>query len=621
MPIEIACSCGKRFRVADEFAGRAGKCPGCGAAFSVPVPRTLEGMGERQSTATGEADDAGTFDLAEPVIEPARGGGSGGGLRRLDEASDDGPKGKGRTCTGCGAPIAERALICTACGRSTLTGRMVETQTGEDDDGEKRGFFLLRPVIEVAGTGYSPLVLLLLLGLVVGPIAYYMTGPGKAVHVYHAAPVHVIAAMDRGETREPYSLFTGTGDRSLGVKGSNTASNQQRNVTSGGDLLTYSVGGNEELLVLRENEDGEAILLDVGLRQSKVSASGATSGYDSVIKAGDFELVPAEGQHGGKAIPARLLRTSFLTSEAYLDLGGAKTSKVTAPLPPPEPTRYTEQAEGATVSAVAVFNGQTEGTVRVTGSRSYQGMPPGDGVFAEGELNTSHPRDTAFTVQHQYNFDELVVDWADGDEGRWAVSSYKQHSDMSPWYRYKFGLLFQPESGTPEGKYDLVYCGQPISTVHLEAPRSASANVASNSSNAAGSGKPPPVSPIKTQQGVPSNRQINPNNPLSYFDILLEARDRAEGLVSASNIRQIGLALLTYTQDTGDFPESFEDLKAHVPGFEQLLINPRTGENPGFIYEKPPPGAPPSLTPVVWEAWQGQKDPTGAVLYGDGSVR
>jgi hypothetical protein len=38
MPITVNCPCGKSFTVGDEFAGRTGKCKGCGAALVVPAP-------------------------------------------------------------------------------------------------------------------------------------------------------------------------------------------------------------------------------------------------------------------------------------------------------------------------------------------------------------------------------------------------------------------------------------------------------------------------------------------------------------------------------------------------------------------------------------------------------
>jgi hypothetical protein len=37
MPIELTCSCGKRLRVADAFAGQRGQCPACGDLLQIPA--------------------------------------------------------------------------------------------------------------------------------------------------------------------------------------------------------------------------------------------------------------------------------------------------------------------------------------------------------------------------------------------------------------------------------------------------------------------------------------------------------------------------------------------------------------------------------------------------------
>src|SRR4051812_3663233 len=38
MPIELTCpSCGKNLRLADEHAGKAGRCPACQATFQIPA--------------------------------------------------------------------------------------------------------------------------------------------------------------------------------------------------------------------------------------------------------------------------------------------------------------------------------------------------------------------------------------------------------------------------------------------------------------------------------------------------------------------------------------------------------------------------------------------------------
>ena len=59
MPIECACPCGRRLRVADEFAGKKARCPQCGAVVAVPPP----------------APDAGESEAPEdepPVVRPRR---------------------------------------------------------------------------------------------------------------------------------------------------------------------------------------------------------------------------------------------------------------------------------------------------------------------------------------------------------------------------------------------------------------------------------------------------------------------------------------------------------------------------------------------------------------------
>lgn len=38
MPIEVACACGRTFKVKDEHAGRRVKCPACGSVLDIPMP-------------------------------------------------------------------------------------------------------------------------------------------------------------------------------------------------------------------------------------------------------------------------------------------------------------------------------------------------------------------------------------------------------------------------------------------------------------------------------------------------------------------------------------------------------------------------------------------------------
>lgn len=50
MSIAVTCSCGKSFRVKDEYAGRRGKCPACGVAVTIPAADVESGASGRALT-------------------------------------------------------------------------------------------------------------------------------------------------------------------------------------------------------------------------------------------------------------------------------------------------------------------------------------------------------------------------------------------------------------------------------------------------------------------------------------------------------------------------------------------------------------------------------------------
>lgn len=59
MPIELTCpGCGKQLRLADEHAGKAGRCPACQATFQIPTP------GQEQSPSSPFGGTAPTQPLA-----------------------------------------------------------------------------------------------------------------------------------------------------------------------------------------------------------------------------------------------------------------------------------------------------------------------------------------------------------------------------------------------------------------------------------------------------------------------------------------------------------------------------------------------------------------------------
>lgn len=58
MPISVDCLCGNRFRVADQHAGKKGKCPACGKAVLVPLdaaPGASQVTGKKVAPAVPES--------------------------------------------------------------------------------------------------------------------------------------------------------------------------------------------------------------------------------------------------------------------------------------------------------------------------------------------------------------------------------------------------------------------------------------------------------------------------------------------------------------------------------------------------------------------------------------
>lgn len=106
------------------------------------------------------------------------------------------------------------------------------------------------------------------------------------------------------------------------------------------------------------------------------------------------------------------------------------------------------------------------------------------------------------------------------------------------------------------------------------------------------------------------------------------AHQRASASDAAEHLRALGAAFTRYVAaHNGMLPENIQQLRSFVDkdqSFDELLKNPRTGGNPGFIYVKPAPRISaikdPVHTPILFEAKNGVKDPAGAVGYATGQV-
>lgn len=107
MPIQIKCRCGKALAVKDQFAGKAVKCPGCGAGIQVPA-------------AGGPAPAAPIAPAAQPIGAAAVG-------NPMNDLFDEEGFGSNiaAVCPQCAAEMGADAILCTACGFNKTTGESI----------------------------------------------------------------------------------------------------------------------------------------------------------------------------------------------------------------------------------------------------------------------------------------------------------------------------------------------------------------------------------------------------------------------------------------------------------------------------------------------------------------
>ncbi len=568
MAITFSCQCGKQIKVAEKFAGRRGKCPACGDVISIP---------ELEPEPLGDQADADLiYEALSPQSDPQP-------VQHQPEA--------GSACNACGKPMSAQAIICTHCGFHKISHTYMKSAQGAEP-AEKESKVAL---FNIAGFGLRWWKL----AIVVLPLAiagyWYFTGPARGVLVIKSQAVNLIETIHTGETREAFSLFTQQGDMSLGIKGTQSKSNPNPFINN---EEHFSMGGSDDVLVISPDDDGKYIALQVALQQGTIRDNDRTSQYDSIIKGEDFKLIPADG---GAPVEGRLLYSTF-EDEIEIDIGGAETSNPEA-LFPSEPTTLDMTREFGSINGEAAWNDpKARGQITFSASYSTGDMPAAKGLYANGRIKVFN--DAGDDANLVYEGGTLTIKWDAGDEGWWSKDKFRRQSQMNPYYRYNFGLLFERPRGG--GDFDITYCDKVVASVYFEPlPQP----------------KLPPVSPIKSAN---SNAQPNPptNNPLAYFKVLSDARGKARGIVSASNLRQLGIGMHLYLeQNNGQWPDRIDQLQSIMPGYEEVMKNPRTKERIGFIYTKPEPGAAPATTPVIHESWQGKPDPNGAVLYADGHIQ
>lgn len=88
-----------------------------------------------------------------------------------------------------------------------------------------------------------------------------------------------------------------------------------------------------------------------------------------------------------------------------------------------------------------------------------------------------------------------------------------------------------------------------------------------------------------------------------YFHSLAEARKKGASVAAGVELQQIFTVMRVYAEDHNDaLPDTLEDLESYPGEFDQLLLNPKTGQKDRFVYTKPA------------ATWSQIKDPAGTAL-------
>lgn len=106
MPIPVTCRCGQKLAAKEEFAGKTVKCPKCQQPLPIPQP------------AKSASDASAAHKLLDEV-----------GLSHYNQ---------GATCSECGEPMADGAVLCVHCGYHTKLKRQIKPEGAPAGPPKKR---------------------------------------------------------------------------------------------------------------------------------------------------------------------------------------------------------------------------------------------------------------------------------------------------------------------------------------------------------------------------------------------------------------------------------------------------------------------------------------------------
>lgn len=582
MSITFPCAkCHKQIRAREELARKPVLCPHCKATNRVPPVEMVT-----SEFRTAAAHDESTYELAERPTSPWAYE-SASILHRPHEpepAEPEPPHKHGRK------------------------DRSKPTRTRDRDGGPVKADRRKPPLLMLFGVRVTVLRLVVLAAIVAAPFVWYALTVGQATKVAVARPVSIQPLLTDLTLREPYNLLTAGGDHAVGVKVPGALDGSTENDPA----PVYSLGGSDRLVTVAPTATGNAdhVLVEAHIQVKAFRDRQRISGETFTLRARDFELVDDLGH----TLPAAGLLTDRFDRAVPIDLalgGGGYENLLPAGVKPSQ-VQLAERTSAGVPAGAITFNPPSgaEGRLSFTDRRAASdGQPGARGFDAYGRITVDRP---AGETLFDYQGDRLLITTPDSGNTWWLTDSEEHAAGVSPFERVRATLLFEVPDD-PADRYELRYVNHKLASVEpFTSAAGATATLATRA---------PLKAAAEPSSSPASNANRQPSGGLGgYFDAMTTARQRARGLVAESGMRQLALALQLHQQNHDAPPQSMDDLAPYLGVHPSALPNPRTGDQPGYIFVPPPRDADPDQTVVVYEAKNGRPDFAGGKLYLSGRI-
>lgn len=607
MAISVPCSCGKKLSAPDNLAGKKARCPNCKKVLQIPAAAPAAKAPAAPPTAKAPAP-ANADPLADPSLNlDALTAGTPGeydidlpddlfstkpaptkqraSAQPEAEAVPVRPVDSGRKCPACKEPMGEKDVVCGLCGFSPTANIYAggSSRYATHDTRKSYGTLFGMDLNHVTISGL--LAVLIAIGSV---LFWFFTGPGAKYQVIKVQTVNRFVGLPNAGFEPDFVGGPGVITKRAnpeylpdGVKGE------------------FHLGGTEQVVITRPNPNGDYVLAHITLSQGLLRGLKQESEYNVIFDSSQIKIL------GGPAPITPALAVMSLHDPQLktqpplrLSLAAAQTADHMFLVPgrvKPTSEDLKRDEYNKIVRGQMDFDGKAgiQGQLRF---RCFHARAAdqfsSDSISATGLLKVVDPN--GMSADYSYNGYTLSLSWA-GGKAWFTKDRYLKPQLPTDYHKYDIMLLFPRPQGVD--KVTVQVAGLDVGRINIAA--------------AARTSQPPP------DFSQPSGEPLT-----DYLDAIFKARKKAMSVVSDSNLRQIRILLMDYVEKNhGFWPDRLED----VPGLEQNLKNPKTGEKMGYIYVMPAGNdrdiKNPEKTIVVYEAdLNGMPMADGDVLYADGSI-